>query len=85
MLSAITIRKQLSYYVQLPTEKAHEFHDTVPNNTPQPSIIIEQNNCLLAERLHPDVSSKIRSLVAPGETRMYAIRKQLRDWPGILG
>ncbi|KAL5010254.1 hypothetical protein ScPMuIL_012559 [Solemya velum] len=76
--SGIDRHGQERYYVQLPTEKAHEFHDTVPNNTPQPSIIIEQNNCLLAERLHPDVSSKIRSLVASGETRTYAIRKQLR-------
>lgn len=74
---------QERYYVQLPTEKAHEFHDmssipvvqpVVPVHTVEPEVDTDQ----ITHRLDPRVAQKIRDLVASGETRVYAIRKQLR-------
>ncbi|XP_074656196.1 calcium-responsive transcription factor-like isoform X2 [Tubulanus polymorphus] len=63
------------FYVQLPTAKAHEFHGD--NNTIIPIPEVEPAPVQL-KRLHPQVADKIRELVATGETRIYAIRKQLR-------
>ena len=58
------------YYVQLPTEKSHEFHtDTQP---------AEEINKELNSRLHPNIGQKIRDMVSAGETRLYVIRKALR-------
>jgi len=52
------------YYVQLPTEDAHEFHGDIPEDGPH--------------RLDPRVSNKVRELVSKGETRLYVIRRLLR-------
>jgi len=68
------------YYVQLPTEAAHEFH--VSEN---PEVItavtdLKQSNTddIGQHRLHPDVTAKIRELVSSGETRQFVIRNLLR-------
>ena len=78
------------FYVQLPTEKAHEFHDDmalgVEKKEPVTSYEAEgagggadvNEGEPEGVRLHPKVVQKIRSIVASGETRVYAIRKQLR-------
>ncbi|XP_064628152.1 calcium-responsive transcription factor-like [Lineus longissimus] len=58
------------FYIQLPTENAHEFHND--------SLLPEECEPPPAIRLHPKVVQKIRDMVAAGETRVYAIRKQLR-------
>lgn len=81
------------YYVQLPTEKAHEFHDEDHRNVDKkPEFRLDViggdvvNNSDFIEsdvRLHPKVVHKIRGLVAGGETRVYAVRKQLR-WAVFL-
>lgn len=59
----------LRFYVQLPTDKAHEFHTTGCRETSE-----EQSG----QRLHPEVAAKIRELVASGETQLYAVRKAVR-------
>lgn len=76
--------------MQLPTEKAHEFHDDmalgVEKKEPVTSYEAEgagggadvNEGEPEGVRLHPKVVQKIRSIVASGETRVYAIRKQLR-------
>ncbi|XP_071113137.1 calcium-responsive transcription factor-like [Haliotis cracherodii] len=72
---------QERYYVQLPTEKAHEFHEDVPQ---PPKLMITPAKLEFddtdsgEQRLHPRVVQKIREMVSAGETRVYAIRKQLR-------
>ena len=96
----------LRYYVQLPTEKAHENHIVTESsetsatttgavtsllaNSPNlpaivkpkihtmPTVTVLKTDSPVCSRLHPLVQDKIRSLVANGETRLYAIRKQLR-------
>ncbi|XP_064594402.1 calcium-responsive transcription factor-like [Liolophura sinensis] len=62
---------QERFYVQLPTDKAHEFHTTGSRETTD-----EQSG----QRLHPQVATKIRELVASGETRLYAVRKAVRNF-----
>ena len=69
------------FYVQLPTETSHEFHDqmvaeleALENNQDIPTSVVTQPR----SRLHPKVADKVRELVAGGETRLYAIRKFLR-------
>ncbi|XP_022238317.1 calcium-responsive transcription factor-like [Limulus polyphemus] len=75
------------WYVQLPTEKAHEFHDRLPtgngsspnkqhHNIRAVKDNITKNSCL--SRIHPTLVTKIRELVANGETKVLTIRKQLR-------
>jgi hypothetical protein len=77
------------FYVQLPTEKAHEFHDDSGQPETKKEIFeVEQMAVTLGVnpgekepegvRLHPKVVQKLRSLVASGETRVYVIRRQLR-------
>jgi len=68
------------YYVQLPTEKAHEFHEMMPVVAPTPPAPIETEADLEQQthRLDPRVAQKIRDVIASGETRVYAVRKQLR-------
>ncbi|KAK7108703.1 calcium-responsive transcription factor-like [Littorina saxatilis] len=82
------------FYIQLPTEKGHEFHDDMGQGvekkkattvTYEASEIITAAVCLNeAEpegvRLHPKIVNKIRDLVASGETRIYAIRRHLRSF-----
>ena len=59
---------QERFYVQLPTEQAHEFH----------SDGTEVQEIDIPHRLHPSVAQKIRDIVAAGENRLYAVRKSLR-------
>ncbi|XP_041352551.1 calcium-responsive transcription factor-like [Gigantopelta aegis] len=72
------------FYIQLPTEKAHEFHDeqatpaaAPPKYTPNSEVEKEEIDAS-SRRLHPQVVQKIRDLVSGGETRVYHIRRQLR-------
>jgi len=60
-----------SLYVQLPTAAAHEYHiDSVVDTSMQPATT--------SNRLHPNVSQKIREIVSGGELRQYYIRHLLR-------
>ncbi|XP_005110820.1 calcium-responsive transcription factor [Aplysia californica] len=77
------------YYVQLPTDKAHDYHEESPNALKQetvvsPPVIDEQTppvvEGLTDTRIHPAVLEKIRQMVAAGETKLYTIRKQLRKF-----
>lgn len=71
---------QFSFYVQLPTEAAHEFHDEDNNDIPVMSTEMKaaSDNNEVQHRLHPDVAKKIRDLVSDGETRQFVIRNLLR-------
>lgn len=72
---------QERYYVQLPTEKAHEFHEMMPIViTPPAPIETEADSEQQTHRLDPRVAQKIRDIIASGETRVYAVRKQLRTF-----
>lgn len=66
------------FYIQLPTEKAHEFHGELQLNTAEPAPVVTPEPETLKERLDPRVRQKIRELVAAGECNVYAVRKQLR-------
>ncbi|KAK3609146.1 hypothetical protein CHS0354_032673 [Potamilus streckersoni] len=68
---------QERFYVQLPTENAHEFHVDGGKIQPAPVKIDPEEKCT---RLHPRVVQRIRDLVAAGEVRVYAVRKQLRNF-----
>lgn len=63
------------FYIQLPTEDAHEFHAELPA---EPVPVVNPEPDTLKERLDPRVRQKIRELVAAGECNVYAVRKQLR-------
>ncbi|GAB1598911.1 calcium-responsive transcription factor-like [Argonauta hians] len=76
---------QERYYVQLPTENAHEFHaENIEPASPKYDTVIEpevDTKCnILSSRLHPRVHDKIREMVSAGESRIYVIRKQLRNF-----
>ncbi|XP_048769855.1 calcium-responsive transcription factor-like isoform X2 [Ostrea edulis] len=79
VLGANDIGKEL-YYVQLPTEKAHEFHGELQLNTAEPPPTVNPHLETPKERLDPRVRQKIRELVAVGETSVYTVRKQLRTY-----
>ncbi|XP_055888420.1 calcium-responsive transcription factor-like isoform X2 [Biomphalaria glabrata] len=69
------------YYVQLPTLKAHDYHECKQDSSS--SLILEETMNVgdeqnLGARIHPSVLEKLRQMVAGGETRLYYIRKQLR-------
>ena len=73
------------WYVQLPTEKAHEYHEGEPiaisaasNNTCVITNYAPSENSVEGSRLNPNVATKIRNMVAAGETRLYVIRQLLR-------
>ncbi|XP_048341455.1 calcium-responsive transcription factor [Sphaerodactylus townsendi] len=78
----------LRWYVQLPTQQAHQYHDMEelclppsPFSVPSPeedSDAVRDENCVLPSRLHPQVADKIRELVSQGIQQVYAVRKQLR-------
>ncbi|XP_076445507.1 calcium-responsive transcription factor-like [Babylonia areolata] len=77
------------FYVQLPTIKAHEYHDEnpimekkEPVNTYEPESTgsVADDPQVEGIRLHPKVVQKLRSIVASGETRVYTIRKMLRAY-----
>lgn len=79
------------YYIQLPTEKAHLYHDVdTANLPPLPEHICfaeeeteeldvpMEDGTPLPSRLHPLVAEKVCELVAQGHNEVYTVRKQLR-------
>ncbi|XP_055967700.1 calcium-responsive transcription factor isoform X2 [Sorex fumeus] len=82
----------LRWYVQLPTQQAHQYHELeIPyrrlssTTLPVPSLeeenaAVRDENCALASRLHPKVACKIQELVSQGIEQVYAVRKQLRNF-----
>ncbi|XP_058156335.1 calcium-responsive transcription factor isoform X5 [Dasypus novemcinctus] len=82
----------LRWYVQLPTQQAHQYHEletpclpSSPSPFPMSSLEEEENqvrdeNCALPSRLHPQVAHKIQELVSQGIEQVYAVRKQLRKF-----
>ncbi|XP_044523410.1 calcium-responsive transcription factor isoform X1 [Gracilinanus agilis] len=82
----------IRWYVQLPTQKAHQYHELEtsclpPSPSPLPVSSLEDEedtvrdeNCTLSSRLHPQVADKIRELVSQGIEQVYAVRKQLRKF-----
>ncbi|XP_015095532.1 calcium-responsive transcription factor isoform X3 [Vicugna pacos] len=82
----------LRWYVQLPTQQAHQYHELEtpclplsPSPFPMSSLEEEESavrdeNCALPSRLHPQVAHKIQELVSQGIEQVYAVRKQLRKF-----
>ncbi|XP_045707201.1 calcium-responsive transcription factor [Phyllostomus hastatus] len=82
----------LRWYVQLPTQQAHQYHELEPPSLPLspspfpvPSLeeeetTVRDENCTLPSRLHPQVAHKIQELVSQGIEQVYAVRKQLRKF-----
>lgn len=82
----------LRWYVQLPTQQAHQYHEMetscLPSSPSQFSAsspeeeeeVARDENCILPSRLHPQVADKIRELVSQGIEQVYAVRKQLRKY-----
>ncbi|XP_014104833.1 PREDICTED: calcium-responsive transcription factor isoform X2 [Pseudopodoces humilis] len=82
----------LRWYVQLPTQQAHQYHEMETSCLPpSPSHlsmsspedeeeVIRDENSTLPSRLHPQVADKIRELVSQGIEQVYAVRKQLRKY-----
>ncbi|XP_043931026.1 calcium-responsive transcription factor [Protopterus annectens] len=84
----------LRWYVQLPTQQAHQYHDLdvtylyfPPASLSVPEEEEEEEESRLvnesspaSSRLHPRVSDKIRELVSQGIHQVYAVRKQLRKF-----
>ncbi|XP_057359664.1 calcium-responsive transcription factor isoform X3 [Manis pentadactyla] len=82
----------LRWYVQLPTQQAHQYHELeMPCLPLSPSIFpmsspeeeetaVRDENCALPSRLHPQVAHKIQELVSQGIEQVYAVRKQLRKF-----
>ncbi|NXW45593.1 CARTF factor, partial [Nyctiprogne leucopyga] len=82
----------LRWYVQLPTQQAHQYHEmeasclpSSPSHFSVPSPeeeeeVVRNENCTLPSRLHPQVADKIRELVSQGIEQVYAVRKQLRKY-----
>lgn len=80
----------LRWYVQLPTQQAHQYHELEtpclplsPSTFPVSSLeeqeaAVRDENCTLPSRLHPQVAHKIQELVSQGIEQVYAVRKQLR-------
>lgn len=62
------------FYIQLPTEAAHEFHSESPDTSAGD----------VPHRLHPKVSEKLREIVSNGEIRLYPIRNRLRYFSFII-
>lgn len=82
----------LRWYVQLPTQQAHQYHELeTRGHPPSPSpfrmssleeeeAVVRDENCALPSRLHPQVAHKIQELVSQGVGQVYAVRKQLRKF-----
>ncbi|XP_061042560.1 calcium-responsive transcription factor isoform X1 [Eubalaena glacialis] len=82
----------LRWYVQLPTQQAHQYHELEtpclplsPSSFPMSSLeeeetAVRDENCALPSRLHPQVAHKIQELVSQGIQQVYAVRKQLRKF-----
>ncbi|XP_071417795.1 calcium-responsive transcription factor isoform X3 [Pithys albifrons albifrons] len=82
----------LRWYVQLPTQQAHQYHEMETSCLPpspshfsvsppeEEEEVVTDENCALPSRLHPQVADKIRELVSQGIEQVYAVRKQLRKY-----
>ncbi|XP_032301543.1 calcium-responsive transcription factor isoform X4 [Coturnix japonica] len=82
----------IRWYVQLPTQQAHQYHEMETSCLPsspshfsaalpeEEEDIVRDENCTLPSRLHPQVADKIRELVSQGIEQVYAVRKQLRKY-----
>ncbi|NXX81797.1 CARTF factor, partial [Urocolius indicus] len=78
----------LRWYVQLPTQQAHQYHEMETSCLPSSASsspeeveeVARDENCTLPSRLHPQVADKIRELVSQGIEQVYAVRKQLRKY-----
>ncbi|NXU94609.1 CARTF factor, partial [Xiphorhynchus elegans] len=82
----------LRWYVQLPTQQAHQYHEMETSCLPpspshfsvsspeEEEEVVRDENCTLPSRLHPRVADKIRELVSQGIEQVYAVRKQLRKY-----
>ncbi|XP_061463930.1 calcium-responsive transcription factor isoform X2 [Rhineura floridana] len=80
----------LRWYVQLPTQQAHQYHEmeiclppspfSMPSPENEDDDAVKDDNCSLPSRLHPQVADKIRELVSQGIEQVYAVRKQLRKF-----
>ncbi|XP_053803641.1 calcium-responsive transcription factor isoform X1 [Vidua chalybeata] len=82
----------LRWYVQLPTQQAHQYHEMETSCLPpspshlstsspeEEEEVIRDENSTLPSRLHPQVADKIRELVSQGVEQVYAVRKQLRKY-----
>ncbi|XP_032920653.1 calcium-responsive transcription factor-like isoform X1 [Catharus ustulatus] len=82
----------LRWYVQLPTQQAHQYHEMETSCLPpspshlsmsppeEEEEVIRDENSTLPSRLHPQVADKIRELVSQGIEQVYAVRKQLRKY-----
>ncbi|NP_001272402.1 calcium-responsive transcription factor isoform X3 [Mus musculus] len=82
----------LRWYVQLPTQQAHQYHESETPGVPlspspfpmspleEEEAIVRDENCALPSRLHPQVAHKIQELVSQGVGQVYAVRKQLRKF-----
>ncbi|XP_075287287.1 calcium-responsive transcription factor isoform X5 [Opisthocomus hoazin] len=80
----------LRWYIQLPTQQAHQYHEMetscLPSSPSHFSLsspeeeVVRDENCTLPSRLHPQVADKIRELVSQGIEQVYAVRKQLRKY-----
>ncbi|XP_029462150.1 calcium-responsive transcription factor isoform X3 [Rhinatrema bivittatum] len=81
----------IRWYVQLPNQQAHQYHDLEPPCLPPspshfslPPLEEEEDaardESALPSRLHPQVADKIRELVSQGIEQVYAVRKQLRKF-----
>uniref|UniRef100_A0A2K6FAD8 Calcium responsive transcription factor n=1 Tax=Propithecus coquereli TaxID=379532 RepID=A0A2K6FAD8_PROCO len=81
----------LRWYVQLPTQQAHQYHELetpclplspspFPVSSLEEETTVRDENCALPSRLHPQVAHKIQELVSQGIEQVYAVRKQLRKF-----
>lgn len=70
------------YYVQLPTQKAHDFHGDAPAIQVVHRVPDELENDTIT-RLDQRVAQRLRDIVSSGETRVYAVRKQLRYYIAV--
>lgn len=82
----------LRWYVQLPTQQAHQYHELETPSLPlspspfpvssleEEETAIRDEDCTLPSRLHPQVAHKIQELVSQGIEQVYAVRKQLRKF-----
>ncbi|XP_078000614.1 calcium-responsive transcription factor-like [Glandiceps talaboti] len=68
------------FYVQLPTTKAHEYHDDPPTHIYGVNINIggPVAETPLSQRMHPRVADKLRQIVCEGNRNVYHVRKLLR-------
>ncbi|XP_054579002.1 calcium-responsive transcription factor [Eptesicus fuscus] len=80
------------WYVQLPTQQAHQYHELETPSLPlspspfpvssleEEETAVRDENCTLPSRLHPQVAHKIQELVSQGIEQVYAVRKHLRKF-----